>query len=102
MMVQRRGIKLGEQVDLIHSRVQAVATWDIHQPVFTAKRDGWFTAEFVSGITCASATAHYNANNFLFHDLLLLILGRLGIFQWWCLCVALLDMKASKTLSLFF
>ena len=44
MPMQRGGIKLGQDVNPLQSGIDAVGNRDVHQPIFSAERDGGFAA----------------------------------------------------------
>jgi hypothetical protein len=50
MPVEGGGIELRQDVDLVDSRVDAVAHWHINQTVCPSDGHGWFCAAFGQGI----------------------------------------------------
>ena len=90
MSVERSGIKLRQNEDLIKARIEAVTDRDIDQTILTSERYSRLTA--VSGQRTearAATSAHYNADDFSFFHRSLVIK------------VKAISLKLIESLSLF-
>jgi len=73
MPVQAGGVELGQEVDVVATRVYAVAYRNIYKPVFARQRNGGFAAVFCERIEARAPTSAHDYAYYVLHCLILKI-----------------------------